>query len=54
MEKLLNLAKEVGKNFKNFYLAGGTAIALKYRHRVSEDLDFLVKNHSLLRNFLIR
>lgn len=40
MEKLLNLAKEVGKNFKNFYLAGGTAIALKYRHRVSEDLDF--------------
>ena len=25
---------------KNFYLAGGTALALEFRHRISVDLDF--------------
>jgi hypothetical protein len=24
-----------------FYLAGGTALALQFGHRISEDLDFL-------------
>ncbi|MDF2954154.1 MAG: hypothetical protein OD816_001399 [Thermodesulfobacterium sp.] len=40
MEKLLKLAQEVQKNFKNFYLAGGTAIMFKFNHRLSVDLDF--------------
>lgn len=40
LEKLLNLAKEINKNFKNFYLADKTAIAIKHKHRISEDLDF--------------
>ncbi len=40
VEKLYQLAIEVEKNFRNFYLAGGTAIMLKYNHRKSVDLDF--------------
>lgn len=39
-ERVKKLAKEIQKNFKNFYLAGGTAIMLKYKHRISEDMDF--------------
>lgn len=37
---LLKLAKEVQKQFTHFYLAGGTALMLKHKHRVSIDLDF--------------
>lgn len=37
MEKLLNLAKDINKNF---YLAEKTAIAIKHKHRISKDLDF--------------
>ncbi|MFH1677917.1 MAG: nucleotidyl transferase AbiEii/AbiGii toxin family protein [Patescibacteria group bacterium] len=32
------------KNFSNFYLAGGTALALQIGHRVSVDFDFFSKN----------
>jgi len=41
MEKMLNLAQRVQKHFRRFYLAGGTAIMFKYKHRKSIDLDFL-------------
>lgn len=40
MEKLFELAKRVQSLFKDFYLAGGTAIMFKYNHRQSKDLDF--------------
>ncbi len=30
---------------KKFYLAGGTAISIKYNHRISEDFDFFIKNN---------
>jgi len=40
MEKFIQLAKEVQAHFPGFYLAGGTAIAIKFGHRESEDLDF--------------
>ncbi len=39
-EKMKRLAKDIQRNFKNFYLAGGTAIMLKHKHRISEDMDF--------------
>lgn len=38
--ELLPLAQAISSNTKYFYLAGGTAIMLKYNHRVSYDLDF--------------
>ena len=41
MERMLNLAREVQKHFRYFYLAGGTAIMFRYNHRKSDDLDFL-------------
>ena len=37
---MLKLAKEISILFPEFYLAGGTALMLKYRHRISTDLDF--------------
>lgn len=40
MEKLLELANKIQSTFKDFYLAGGTAIMFKYGHRESIDLDF--------------
>ncbi len=40
MEKLFELAKKIQSLFKDFYLAGGTAIMFKYNHRQSIDLDF--------------
>jgi len=40
MEKFIELAKKVQTHFRGFYLAGGTAIALKFGHRESVDLDF--------------
>ncbi len=43
-EKMFNemksLAQGIGGIFKSFYLAGGTSIMFKYRHRMSTDLDF--------------
>lgn len=35
------------KDFDNFYLAGGTALALQLGHRISVDLVFLKKRNSL-------
>lgn len=40
MERLYNLALAIQKSFRNFYLAGGTALMFKFNHRVSIDLDF--------------
>jgi len=38
--RMKTLARAIGENFKHFYLAGGTAIMFKYRHRMSTYLDF--------------
>lgn len=40
MEKLIELGRKIQSCFKGFYLAGGTAIAIKHAHRESIDLDF--------------
>ncbi len=40
MERLFGLALKVQSIFKEFYLAGGTAIMFKHNHRKSIDLDF--------------
>jgi predicted nucleotidyltransferase component of viral defense system len=40
MTTLLKLALQIQSLFKEFYLAGGTAIMFKYEHRTSIDLDF--------------
>lgn len=40
MQKMFDLSLEVQGYFKNFYLAGGTAIMFKYNHRISNGLDF--------------
>ena len=40
MKKIIKLAIDIQKEFKDFYLAGGTSIMIKYNHRVSCDLDF--------------
>lgn len=40
---LLKLAKQIQEHFPGFYLAGGTALMLRHKHRVSIDLDFF--NH---------
>jgi len=45
MEKILNLAIKIQKEFSQFYLAGGTAIMLKHNHRESIDLDFFRYTH---------
>lgn len=37
---LAELARVCSPLLRDFYLAGGTALALQVRHRVSEDLDF--------------
>lgn len=39
--KMLRLARSIQSHFPEFYLAGGTAIMLRYTHRVSMDLDFM-------------
>lgn len=41
IEEMKRIAKEIQKNFRMFYLAGGTSLMFKYNHRISEDLDFL-------------
>ncbi len=38
--KLLTLASHVQPYLRGFYLAGGTAIMFRHKHRVSTDLDF--------------
>ncbi len=38
--RLLNLAQRLQPHLRRFYLAGGTALMLKHRHRLSSDLDF--------------
>lgn len=38
-EELVNKLKDI-PNIKNFYLSGGTGLALQLGHRESEDLDF--------------
>lgn len=40
---LLKLAKEIQEHFPGFYLAGGTALMLRHKHRVSIDLDFFTQ-----------
>ena len=40
MKEIIKLAKDVQKKFKDFYLAGGTSLMIKYDHRESIDLDF--------------
>jgi len=50
MEKLIKLGSQIQKVFRNFYLAGGTAIMLKFNHRQSRNLDFFSeKTFSFLR-----
>lgn len=44
MEALLKIARKVQSHFKDFYLAGGTAIMFRYKHRESYDLDFSGEN----------
>ncbi len=44
MEKLLNLCRKIQENFKKFYLGGESAIALKFNHRKSLDMDFFSFN----------
>ena len=39
MERKFKLVLELQKKFKNFYLAGGTAIMFKFKHRISFDID---------------
>lgn len=40
--EVLNKINQIGK-LSNFYLSGGTALALQLGHRESEDLDFFTK-----------
>jgi hypothetical protein len=44
IEKMKLLAIEIQRHFKNFYLSGGTALMIKHKHRISEDLDFFSKS----------
>ncbi|MGB9677692.1 MAG: nucleotidyl transferase AbiEii/AbiGii toxin family protein [Candidatus Ratteibacteria bacterium] len=40
IERMKELARNIQRYFKNFYLTGGTALMFKYNYRISEDLDF--------------
>ena len=40
LQRMLDLAREVSRHLRGFYLAGGTALMLRHRHRMSTDLDF--------------
>jgi len=42
-ERILELLSESGL-IEDFYLASGTALALRHRHRSSRDLDFFTQN----------
>lgn len=52
-KQIVELAKEVQSKFKDFYIAGGTPIMIKYNHRVSFDLDFF-KYKTFSYNLLIK
>ena len=41
LPEILNMIKDIQKEdlFKNYILAGGTALALQLGHRTSEDID---------------
>jgi hypothetical protein len=45
--RLVSLAAEVQGLFPDLYLAGGTAIMIKYGHRISRDLDFFSEKADL-------
>ena len=49
LEALYEIALTVQKHFPKFYLAGGTALTFRYRHRESVDLDFFHPDFSLNR-----
>lgn len=38
--RMLHLARKIQPHFRGFYLAGGTSLMLRHRHRISVDLDF--------------
>jgi hypothetical protein len=40
------ILKLVAARYGQVYLVGGTAISLRYRHRVSEDLDFFTRHYT--------
>ena len=44
VSSMLDIIKEFQSNplFKNFYLAGGTALALQLGHRTSTDIDLFI------------
>ena len=44
---LISLAQEIETVFPDLYLAGGTAIMIKYEHRISYDLDLFAENSKL-------
>jgi hypothetical protein len=50
---MVALAKEVQSKCRGFYLAGGTSIMIKYKHRISFDLDFF-KDNTFSYNLLIK
>ncbi len=41
VDRMIELGREIQRVFPRFYLAGGTALMIKYKHRISEDMDFL-------------
>ena len=50
-EKVFNLIKEIAQDF---YLAGGTALALQLGHRVSVDLDFFTTENFIAQDILLQ
>lgn len=40
------ILKSVAVHFPKVYLVGGTALSLRYHHRVSEDLDFFTQSYT--------
>jgi hypothetical protein len=52
--RMKTLAREVGESFGQFYLAGGTAIMFKYRHRLSTDLTFFKYREFSKRKLLVK
>ncbi len=48
-KRLVFLAQEIEAAIPDLYLAGGTAIMIKYEHRISYDLDFFSEHGKLSR-----
>jgi len=48
-ERLLSLGRELQAVVPGLYLAGGTAIMIKYEHRISTDLDLFTEKGGLSR-----